>query len=72
MLVAFTWYVDPGAQERTQWFDMPQVPAVGDSISLGDPYVPTMMVQRVTWVADDVPEGRIAGRRDADRLQPYL
>lgn len=52
MRVAFTWYTGPRATEHTQWFDMPQVPAVGDSVSVGDPYVPTMIVRRVLWVPD--------------------
>lgn len=76
MKVAFTWYGDPsgerpGSEEHTQWFDMPQVPAVGDSVSVGDPFVPTMTVRRVAWCADvgDEHEGMrmgVPGQRPLD------
>lgn len=70
--VAFTWYgarnTEPAA-EHTQWFDdMPQVPAAGDAVSLGDPYVPTMTVRRVTWVPDGIPEGRRVGVEDSPSI----
>lgn len=61
MRVAFTWYGPGDTAEHTQWFEnVPQVPAVGDAVSVGDPYVPTMTVRRVTWCAD-VDEGRRVG-----------
>lgn len=53
--VAVTWYPDGG--ERTVWTDMPQLPAVGDSVSLGDPDIPTMCVRHVGWCA----KGAIGG-----------
>lgn len=43
---------------------MPQVPAVGDAVHVGDPYVPIMTVRRVMWVAEGVPEGTRVGESD--------
>lgn len=51
--VAFTWYTDPGAREVTHWDDLiPELPRVGDGVSLGDEY-PIREVVRVLWVCGD-------------------
>lgn len=49
--VAITHYTDSGRTEETVWTSMPQVPNVGDAVSLGDPDIPTQWVRHVTWDA---------------------
>jgi len=57
--VAFTWY--PADQAwKTIHTEMPQVPAVGDSVALDDPALPIMRVSHVRWVEEHLNAG---GRR---------
>lgn len=57
--VAITRYLDGGRGERTVWTEMPQVPAVGESLSLGDPDVPTLCVRHVSWCATPASDGAL-------------
>lgn len=55
--VAFTYYEDPGAREQTQWFTMPAVPRVGETVRLplvgGDPDDSKhFTVKHVAWTND--------------------
>jgi aromatic ring-opening dioxygenase catalytic subunit (LigB family) len=51
MRVAFTSY-PPGQHEVTSWYDLPQVPQVGDSVSYGGDDNPIREVTHVRWVME--------------------
>jgi hypothetical protein len=54
--VAFTWY-PPAEAEKTIHTEMPQVPAVGDSVALDDVALPIMRVSHVRWVEEHLNTG---------------
>lgn len=58
--VAITHYPANRRGEETIWTDMPQVPAVGDSLSLGDPEIATQCVRHVRWCATPAMDGALA------------
>lgn len=58
--VAITHFPDDHRGEVTVWTDMPQVPAVGDSLSLGDPDIATQWVRHVRWCATPASDGSLA------------
>lgn len=51
MKIAFTWY-PKGENDVTVWTDMPQCPAMGDSVAFDDDQ-PIRMVSQVMWVQED-------------------